>query len=276
MQPFIKKHKKGIIGAIVFHVALAILLFTFKFSTPLPLPAEKGILINFGDSETGSGTTEPAGEPADQQEVSPPTEQQQTDQGEEQVVTQNYEEAPVIEQETEEQVVEETAETETTPNNEQSTPTEESLETETEEEPVINPKTLYQGSNDSDEKSDGEGVTYGNNNQGSPTGSPASDNYANGNSKGQGGISFSLNGRNPQHLPKPEYNYQKEGIVVVAVTVNREGKVVQANPGVKGSTTLDDYLLKMAKKAAMNSNFDKKPEAPAYQKGTITYRFKLQ
>ena len=63
---------------------------------------------------------------------------------------------------------------------------------------------------------------------------------------------------------------------MVAVTVNRDGKVVQANPGVKGSTTLDDYLLKMARNAAMLSRFDKKPEAPAFQKGTITYHFKLQ
>jgi len=47
-------------------------------------------------------------------------------------------------------------------------------------------------------------------------------------------------------------------------------------PGVKGSTTLDANLLAAAKRAALKAKFDKKPDAPAYQKGTITYYFKLQ
>ena len=40
------------------------------------------------------------------------------------------------------------------------------------------------------------------------TGSPDSDNYADGLSTGGGGINFSLEGRNPVSLPKPEYNAQ--------------------------------------------------------------------
>ena len=63
---------------------------------------------------------------------------------------------------------------------------------------------------------------------------------------------------------------------MVEVTVDRLGNVTYANPGVKGSTTLDEYLLKSAKKAALGAKFDRKSGAPAYQKGTITYYFKLQ
>lgn len=274
MQSFISKHKKGIIGAIIFHTALAILLFTFKFSTPLPLPAEQGILINFGNSETGLGETEPAGEPVEQLTSSPPAQQKQADQGEEEVITQDFEEAPVIEQEKKEKIPEK-KDVETTPIEEQTTKEEVNEKKEEEKEPTIDPKALYQGKKDTEKTSDGEGVTYGKNNQGSPSGSPDSDNYTQGNSSGEGGISYNLSGRNPQHLAKPEYNYQKEGVVVVAVTVNRDGNVVQANAGVKGSTTLDDYLLKMAKNAALNSNFDKNPDGPAFQKGTITYHFKM-
>ena len=90
---------------------------------------------------------------------------------------------------------------------------------------------------------------------------------------GDEGILFSLEGRTPQSLPKPEYNYQVEGIVVVEVTVDLNGNVTTANPGVKGSTTLNEHLMAAAKKAALAAKFDRKPDAPAFQKGTITYNF---
>jgi outer membrane biosynthesis protein TonB len=63
---------------------------------------------------------------------------------------------------------------------------------------------------------------------------------------------------------------------VVEVSVDRSGKVIQAVPGSKGSTTLDEYLLKVAKEAAIEARFEAKPEAPAVQKGTITYNFILK
>jgi hypothetical protein len=49
--------KKGITGTVIFHTTLLIMVLIFGFSTPLPLPGEKGILINFGNTETGFGTT---------------------------------------------------------------------------------------------------------------------------------------------------------------------------------------------------------------------------
>ena len=93
---------------------------------------------------------------------------------------------------------------------------------------------------------------------------------------GNEGISYSLSGRTPQSLPLPTYNYQAEGIVVVEITVDRNGKVTSATPGVKGSHTLDENLLSAARKAAMAAQFDKYPDAPAFQKGTITYIFTMQ
>jgi TonB family protein len=90
------------------------------------------------------------------------------------------------------------------------------------------------------------------------------------------GISYNLSGRVPQSLPTPEYKQQVEGVVVVAVTVDKDGRVTQADPGVKGSTTLDEGLLMAAKKAALQARFDRKPDAPAFQKGTISYKFRLQ
>ncbi len=63
---------------------------------------------------------------------------------------------------------------------------------------------------------------------------------------------------------------------MVEVTVDRSGKVTQAVPGIKGSSTLDEYLLKVAKDAAMKASFEAKPDAPLFQKGTITYNFILK
>ena len=79
-----------------------------------------------------------------------------------------------------------------------------------------------------------------------------------------------------QSLAYSEYDYQGEGRVVVEVSVDRSGKVIQATPGSKGSTTLDEYLLKVAKEAALKATFDPKADAPAVQKGTITYNFMLR
>ena len=57
---YIREHKRGLIGTIIFHVIVLILLILFGFITPLPLPGEEGILVNFGDSETGFGDIEPS------------------------------------------------------------------------------------------------------------------------------------------------------------------------------------------------------------------------
>ena len=97
-----------------------------------------------------------------------------------------------------------------------------------------------------------------------------------GSGTGDFGVSYNLAGRGFQYLPSPKYNYQGEGRVVVEVSVDRSGKVIQAIPGTKGSTTLDQYLLKVAKDAALLSRFDTKPDAPLIQKGTITFGFILK
>jgi colicin import membrane protein len=92
----------------------------------------------------------------------------------------------------------------------------------------------------------------------------------------QGNFSYDLGGRGFLSLPKPNYDYQEEGRVVVEVSVDRKGKVIQAIPGVKGSTTFDKYLLEVAKEAAMKARFESRSDAPAIQKGTITYNFMLR
>lgn len=77
-------------------------------------------------------------------------------------------------------------------------------------------------------------------------------------------------------LPKPRYNTQAEGKVVVTVLVDQYGNVTQAKAGADGSTTTNSELLAAARAAAMQSHFNQDANAPAVQEGTITYVFKLQ
>ena len=121
-----------------------------------------------------------------------------------------------------------------------------------------------------------EGVAGGKGNQGVETGAVNARIYGDGSGTGTEGISFDLAGRQARSLPKPSYDIQSEGIVVVEVTVDRNGNVTQAVPGVKGSTTLEEYFLRVAREAAMATKFDRKPNAPVIQKGTITYHFILR
>ena len=57
---------------------------------------------------------------------------------------------------------------------------------------------------------------------------------------------------------KPIYNVQLEGKVVVDITVDQLGNVINAIAGVKGSTTLNSQLLKRAKEAALKTKFSVK------------------
>ena len=124
--------------------------------------------------------------------------------------------------------------------------------------------------------STGEGVAGGAGNQGDPRGSVDSKVRGEGSGLGTSGISYDLGGRGFQALPPPKYDYQGEGRVAVEVSVDRSGKVTQAIPGVKGSTTLDEYLLRVAREAALKARFDAKADAPVVQKGTIYYNFVLK
>jgi len=92
------------------------------------------------------------------------------------------------------------------------------------------------------------------------------------------GISYSLDGRSVVgDLKKPDYPGQESGKVVVQITVDKDGRVIAAVPGMRGSTTISTKLLEAAKKAALTARFNKvtDPNAAINQKGTITYDFRL-
>ena len=114
--------------------------------------------------------------------------------------------------------------------------------------------------------------TTGSGIEGSPTG-----NAAEGKSTGVGGYgTFDLNGRSlgSGGLPRPIYNVQVEGRVVVTITVNPAGEVISTSIN-KRTNTVNAALRKAAEDAARKARFNS-VDGVNNQTGTITYYFKLK
>ncbi len=247
-----KENKAGIVGTLVFNVSFVVLLFLLGFKTPYPLPDEEGILIDFGYNQTGLGEIEPQVKEEQQK-----TEEIKEVSSEEEIITQNIDEAPTV-------IKKKTNKTEQKK--------EEEKEVEKEQR-KIDPNVLFPNNNNSN-NSNSQGINGGNGNQGDPKG--GNTNNYNGSGQGNSGISYSLSGRNHKGLPKPSYTGNEEGKVVVEITVDRNGNVTSAIPGVKGTSATSTVLLKAAKEAALRTKFDKSESSPQIQTGSITYHFVLK
>lgn len=109
---YFKKHKRGFIGTIIVHAIVLVLLLLFGFFTPLPYPEEEGIIVNFGNSDQGSGPVEPAPSRRtsppevreEEKQVAPPpatppqpTPKASQPEAKEEVMTQDFEETAAIE-----------------------------------------------------------------------------------------------------------------------------------------------------------------------------------
>lgn len=97
-----------------------------------------------------------------------------------------------------------------------------------------------------------------------------------GNGAGDGVGNYELRGRSLQRRPDINDNSRETGKVVVAIVVDRNGKVIRATPGQKGTTTLSPILLEKAKLGAMDARFSPKPDGPEEQYGTMTFIFRFK
>jgi colicin import membrane protein len=301
-----KGRRNGVLGTILIHLLLLGMLILVGFSTPPPPESEEGILVNFGTGETGIGDIEPS-PPAFKEESTAPVVKEVTTPPaaplkasaktkEEALLTQNTEEAPAVKKADPEAVkkklekieadkkIKEQKEAELILRRQEEAEKKRIAAEQQRESDIMNrTKNALADSKNRGTSSTGEGIAGGSGNQGDPNGSinskvrgHGSGSGDSGTGSGDKGISYNLQGRGFQALPPPKYDYQGEGRVVVEVSVDRSGKVIQATPGTKGSTTLDEYLLKVAKEAALEARFEMKQDAPAVQKGTITYNFILK
>lgn len=95
---------------------------------------------------------------------------------------------------------------------------------------------------------------------------------AGGNGEGKG-VSFNLGGRGSKELVPPSASNNTPGKIVVEIFVDKEGNVVRAKAGVKGTTISNSNLYRKCEQAARKCKFAADPNAPEEQRGTITYRF---
>ena len=263
------KYRNGLIGTILFHGMIMFLLLYMAFRTPLPLPAEQGILVDFGSTNTGFGNYEPPmSDPAPVRAQPQPT--PAAERAEEVNLTQDIEEAVAL---PEKKKPKETPK-ETKPAPKEVKPTTKPVEQPKPIERSVNQQALYPGRGSSTSTAASQGEAGGQGNQGVSTGAP--DVHVYGEGGDSGGNGFALSGRALQgRLPIPEYKSQEQGKVVVDIIVDKNGTVTKATAGAKGSTTLDKTLLDAAEKAARSAKFNRKPDSPE-QHGTITYIFKIQ
>lgn len=283
-----KEQRFGVISSIIFLVFFTGVLLMFGFSSPIESPEEEGILINFGTNETGSGMVEPRPieEPIQQESVPEPVSTPQpttTSDNTEELLTQDFDKTAVLEEkkrkerenqdEIKRKEEEHKLEIKRQEEIEKQRLIDEEKERKEQQQEAINnrAKNAFGGQNP-DGDNTGEGNTGGTGNQGSPDGDVNSNNR-NGGPGGGNGISFSLNGRSSNLLPAPPKIHNTEGKVVVEVTVDQDGRVIKARSGVKGTTISDEELWKAAKQAALKATFNVNKNAPAAQKGTITYLF---
>ncbi|GGD86954.1 energy transducer TonB [Planktosalinus lacus] len=262
-----KEERKSFTITVVIHVVILILLFLFglKYFDP---PIEQGIAVNFGTTDFGSGENQPV----EQVQTSPSQTQQQTESTpepvvEEEVVTQEIEEAPVIQKEEEPNPV--------------TTPVKEVPKEEVKVDPKPDQSTTdalssilnapkQEGTDQSGEGNDTQAGDKGN-----PDGDPNASNYY-GIGKGlDGDGNYLLGGRKALVKKVIVQDCNQEGIVVVDIDVDREGNVVKAIPGVRGTTNNSKCLLDPARQAALQTKFNSDPKAPARQLGRIIYRFSL-
>lgn len=270
-----------ILSVLVHALIFLLLLFTMMKTTIPPFPeagGSGGVIVNIGYLDEAGGLIQPVSENIT---VDPSVNKvKEQSQPEENIATQDVEEAPIVKEQKE--VKKNVVKPVITPVNTTKVEKKEVVPVKT-----VDTKALYQGKSNNS-KSQGTGQGAGD--QGDPKGDPNSNYYGkngNGTGVGQGdgegtgsgpgkGVSFSLSGRKMVRTPQINDRSQETGKVVVDITVDKDGNVVAAIPGGRGSTTTSAYLMRLAKDAAMKAKFNPSPEGADIQKGTISFVFLVQ
>ncbi|TKC03841.1 energy transducer TonB [Pedobacter frigoris] len=253
-------------GIMALLLALSFFIVIGSFE-PVEEAGMGGIVVNYGTSVEGMGTDytsieEPSADPnannrpPDKVVPTEPTKQTPSVQtSDKEIVTQNSEDAVSVN---------------TKNTNKNSTP---AANTENKPaKPVINQNALYKGkANKGTGGGDGTGTTPGN--QGDKDGDPLSNNY------GEGGSGF---GETPIALRKftnlvtPQDDGQKTGKIAVRIKINKSGIVIDATPGVKGTTLNDRELWQKCKDAVMGARLTQSESAPDVQIGVVVFNFKVK
>jgi len=147
------------------------------------------------------------------------------------------------------------------------------------ETPTVNPQAIYQKKTNSGGTGTGEGTSTGAG-KGSGTGGDGDGGTGHGSGGGNGigntGGDFYLNGRPVISKAFPASKNNLDGKVIVEFRADKNGNVVYAKAGARGTTINDAQVWEECEKAARKSKFKEKADAEIEEKGTISYHFKIQ
>ena len=272
MEKPAKEQIYGAIGTIVVHVVVAIILLLVVMNRP-PQQEEVGVPVVMGNTLAAAGDayqyTEVAAAPRPSQATTMPRPSASVN---EPLITQ--EDEPSAQLPTDKKPKEEAKE------NKKSEPSEAELKALEAEKKRHEAERLAREAEARIANAFGKGTTMsdsGKSNEGQGNEGSVQGNETTGVTAGAGGYgTWNLNGRTLGQggLPRPEYNVQDEGRVVVTITVNPDGKVIKTDINNRTNTTnpaLRQAALAAAKQATFNS-----VESLNNQMGTITYYFKLK
>ena len=273
-------------------IALIVLLLLFVVGPQyMDPPEEYGIAVNFGTTDFGSGN-KPLSEPRksveekvvqeqDVEEVQPeetrvtPTEA--TSKAEEVMTQENAEAMAIKKQKEAEAKAKADAEAEAKAQAERMAREKREVEERKQREEDKKKKkldNLIGGVKNADGSTDGgEGPDNKAGNKGQLDGDPYAPSYFGGSGPGKGGVGFGLGGRGRPSRQIFKQDCNEYGLVVVKIEVNRAGKVISAEPGIRGTTNTHPCLLEPAKKIALSHKWPADNDAPTRQIGFVSINF---
>ncbi len=265
--------KKSMTITVIIHAIIILLLFYVGLSYLDP-PPENGIAINFGTMDTGSGKIQPPKKvsTAPKQKASTPATKKPSE-AKEDLITQETTDAPVIKkEENKEEVreVEEMVEKEIQGQKSKKKPDPKPDKTTTDA-----LSNLINGPKSEGENQLGEGSDETGGDKGDAEGDLSAKSYYGTGKSLDGDGNYLLGGREALNKKKILQDCNEAGIVVVSIEVDRIGNVIDATPGVRGTTNNSKCLLDPAKRAALATKFNEDDKAPFKQIGKIIYRFSL-
>jgi colicin import membrane protein len=281
MKYFETKHEKDSARITALLAVILILLIFIVGPKYLDPPIEYGVAVNFGTTDFGSGNIQPKepikSEPIDInkqpniKESQPETTSSQQETSEDVLTQENAEEIALKKQQ--EAEAKRKAEADAKAKAEADRIEKERAEKESKKKNIDN---LIGGIGKSDGTASGsEGDDDKAGDKGQLDGDPYAPSYFGDPGSGSGGVGYGLNGRGRPTRTKVLPDCNEEGRIVVEIHVDRQGNVVTAIPGKKG-TTGDICLYEAAKKTALSHKWPSDSKAPAKQIGFVKVDFSVR
>lgn len=280
MKYFETKHERDS-AKLTALITVILLLLLFVVGAPyMDPPEEYGISVNFGTTDFGSGTVQPLkpikSEPLDinrptEPDVSKVEPTKAAETKEEVLTADNSEEIAIKKQKEAEAKAKAIADAKAKAEAERIAKEKRELEEKKKKlDALIGGVSKSEGT-----ATGGEGDDNKAGDKGQLDGDPYAPSYFGSGGSGSGGVGYGLNGRGSASYQTLKQDCNESGMVIVKIIVNRNGNVIEAEPGVRGTTNTAACLLEPAKKIALSHKWRPDPNAPTKQIGFVKVNFKL-